>query len=485
MSMRKASYTVAILVISVINWPSLASEFDWSESQSTRDYYNRAASLKWRQRLGDWIDASGQLHGDQPFAVTEVPDRGAEFAIRLDVTSLVRAWLSGEIPNQGILLRSNRGALKIRSREHARNDVAPTLVLTTVEGSYSLTPAQDTTLYNSTGRALGNREELELSGKRHTLLAFDLGSVAQGEILEARLELSSFAQYGKTTLEVYAVTTEPGIEEGPRMGVAAGFPNDEGIANHQNVLFFEGFDKGDWRKRWRNDGTAPQTVDPVAKGIPALSGKAIDATIPEGRKTGLNLYRLFNSVSQSQLQSMYLRYYLFLTESFAEMAEGGKLPGIAGTYDVAGWGGRRSTGTNGWSARGLFGQVIPAGTPLAGRIPFGTYLYHADMKGVYGDNEFWNNNRLGQLETGRWYSIEQQITLNDEGRANGILRGWVDGRLAYENTSVRFRTTPDVGIDRVWLNVYHGGTISAPADLGVYLDNVVIAREYIGPRVSR
>lgn len=483
--MREVSYVVVALIVALTGWPGLASEFDWSESQSTRDYYNRAASLKWRQRLGDWIDSSGRLHGDRPFAAIEVPDRDEEISIALDVTSLVRAWLSGDIPNQGVLLRSSRGSLKMRSREHAHTEVRPKLVITTTEGTFNLAPARDTTLYNSTARALGKSENLQVAGKRHSLLAFDLDSLAHGEILEARLELSSHAQNKTTKLEAYAVSTDAEIAGTIRAGLAAGFPADVGIADHPGVLLFEGFEKRDWRKRWRNDGAAAQIVDPANIGIPALSGKVIDATIPKGEKTGLNLVRMIDSEPERQFQNLHLRYYLFLTESFAEMVQGGKLPGIAGTYGVAGWGGRRSDGTNGWSARSLFERVVPEGTPQAGRIPFGTYLYHADMKSSYGNHEIWNNSRLGQLETGRWYSIEVQVTMNDVGSANGILRGWIDGRLAYENTSVRFRTTTNVNIDRVWLNVYHGGTAPAPEDLGVYIDSVVIATEYIGPRIAQ
>jgi hypothetical protein len=37
------------------------------------------------------------------------------------------------------------------------------------------------------------------------------------------------------------------------------------------------------------------------------------------------------------------------------------------------------------------------------------------------------------------------------------------------------------GIIRAWVNVYHGGTAVSPYDQHLYFDNVVIAREYIGP----
>jgi hypothetical protein len=36
-------------------------------------------------------------------------------------------------------------------------------------------------------------------------------------------------------------------------------------------------------------------------------------------------------------------------------------------------------------------------------------------------------------------------------------------------------------VESVWLNVYHGGVEKADRDLTLYIDNLVIARRYIGP----
>jgi hypothetical protein len=43
------------------------------------------------------------------------------------------------------------------------------------------------------------------------------------------------------------------------------------------------------------------------------------------------------------------------------------------------------------------------------------------------------------------------------------------------------RDVPDIRIEKIWMNVYHGGVTPSPADLHLYIDNVVIARRYIGP----
>jgi hypothetical protein len=39
----------------------------------------------------------------------------------------------------------------------------------------------------------------------------------------------------------------------------------------------------------------------------------------------------------------------------------------------------------------------------------------------------------------------------------------------------------DIGVFRVWMNIYHGGKKPSPYDQHVFIDNVVIAREYVGP----
>ncbi len=49
------------------------------------------------------------------------------------------------------------------------------------------------------------------------------------------------------------------------------------------------------------------------------------------------------------------------------------------------------------------------------------------------------------------------------------------GRKAWADTEA-------LKIEQVWMNVYHGGTKPSPYDQHLYIDNVVIARKYIGPR---
>ena len=103
------------------------------------------------------------------------------------------------------------------------------------------------------------------------------------------------------------------------------------------------------------------------------------------------------------------------------------------------------------------------------------------MKGNYGTNWVWQNDYRGFLENNRWYCIEQYLKLNTPRKTDGIIRAWIDGRLAFEKTDIRFRHVGKLKIEQIWMNVYHGGTKPSPYDQHVFIDNVVIARKYIGP----
>ena len=123
----------------------------------------------------------------------------------------------------------------------------------------------------------------------------------------------------------------------------------------------------------------------------------------------------------------------------------------------------------------------PPGNPLGEMVPLGHYVYHADMEGIYGDVDLWQNDHRGYLEKNRWYCIEQYLQMNTSGQNDGILRAWVDGRLAYERTDWRWRDVDTLKIARIWMNVYHGGSATPDQDVHLYIDNIVIAKQYIGP----
>jgi hypothetical protein len=248
-------------------------------------------------------------------------------------------------------------------------------------------------------------------------------------------------------------------------------------AADQPVLFQSDFQADDWYTAWGERGVPArvETVDADARlKFEPFRGKALKIRIDEGGHYGLSLSYQFKKQLGYEPEEIYFRYYLRLADDWTPK-RGGKLPGIGGTYGRAGWGGRPVHGDDGWSARGQFnGQKD-------GRTPIGYYCYHMDMKGRYGSGWIWDKEERGYLANNRWYCIQQYVKLNTPGVADGILRGWVDGELAYEKTDIRFRSTDRLKIETVWINFYLGGTWTSESEHHAYIDEVVISKEPIGP----
>lgn len=143
--------------------------------------------------------------------------------------------------------------------------------------------------------------------------------------------------------------------------------------------------------------------------------------------------------------------------------------------------------------RGHGGTRSNDGNPYDDLFWIGSYIYHLDQEGPFGEPIKWTGVVVGK---GRWYCIEHHIKMNsitgpfDEtgnGTAanDGEYRVWVDGVQAYERKNFRWRRHPEMGIQGFWLDWYHGGTSPTPKTMHFRMDSLVIARGYIGPRNER
>jgi hypothetical protein len=270
------------------------------------------------------------------------------------------------------------------------------------------------------------------------------------------------------------------------LGVAAAYPGDRGIDKDPAVLMATGFESMLWFSDWsfvRPELTFWTFASDAPHGFQPLDGRALRVTIPRGENLGLDVGYDFMAKTGSEPDEIYFRYYLRLANDWMPVVDGGKLPGISGTYGRAGWGGRKSDGKNGWSMRGSFARMPEPGNPLRDYVTLGTYAYHAATEDVWGDEWIWDVGLRGLLVRNRWYCIEQYFRLNHVGANDAVMKAWVDGELAFERSDFRVRDIPEIKIEKVWMNVYHGGTAPASADMHLYIDNVVLARKYIGPMV--
>ena len=466
--------------------------FEWSDDATgaTCEYFTGMGRLAWSRRGGDWVDARGRAYGDRALDTRQVPVASGRTLVQWNVTGLVRDWLKGASRNDGLMLRAEAGELggviDFHSRESKDAAARPFLELEWSDGSLDrLAPVVDTHLDCSTYKSQGAQSTLQVSANKSALLRFALPK-SPARLVRAALVLASDKQYGNGAqvglfqiAPPYARASPPAVP-----GLAARFPRDVGLDSHPDVIFATGFERPVWNAEW-SPYSALSTVeitasDPVRKFKP-FQGSALRVPIVKGSNYGLDLRFLLARKGSPEPEEIYFRYYLRFGDDWNPSLDGGKLPGIAGTYGRAGWGKRKSDGYNGWSVRGGFAARPTAEKSIANLTAIGSYVYHVDGQDDSGDYWGWNQGPAGLLENNQWYAIEQYVKLNSPGHSDGVIRAWVDGLQVFEKAGLRFRQVPSLKIESIWLNVYHGGASVAPHDMTLYIDNLVIAKNYIGP----
>lgn len=477
-------------IIAILFFPAcLGASLLWHDSKGgvTRDYYHRAAGLPWDKKLGDWLDKNGVAWGDASYAEIEVFSSQQGQYLSLDATALVNKWLKGA-NNQGFLIRSNQSSIKFSSRENLQT--FPLLELVFESGKHTLLAGSDAVVDLSTAYSLGYKPYLKVSKVANSVLWFDLKKVGgQGELLSAELKLyieKVFGHGGK--LSLYEVVPAPlSSKIAPiKQGLSDSFPADQGLEKHKSVYYVEQFEGFKSNSRWLSDGVTGDVIDSNSSNkFQPLLGRSLSVEIKKGKRLGLNQRFRFAERGYDEPEEAYFRYYLRLGDDWNQTVSGGKLPGFAGTYGKAGWGGRKSNGYDGWSSRGHFLKTLslPGSDDL--RTPIGNYVYYADQKGDYGESWIWNESGGALLENNRWYCIEQYLHLNDPDLFNGELIVWLDGRQVFSKKDIQFRASANLKIEEVWFNVYHGGMANAKKSHHLFLDNVVVAKEYIGPMADQ
>jgi hypothetical protein len=60
------------------------------------------------------------------------------------------------------------------------------------------------------------------------------------------------------------------------------------------------------------------------------------------------------------------------------------------------------------------------------------------------------------LSRGKWIDVEQEVVLNDPGKANGRIRVWIDGKLHYDAGNLTLRASDDVRVSGVIADTHYG-----------------------------
>jgi len=296
------------------------------------------------------------------------------------------------------------------------------------------------------------------------------------------------------------------------------------LAGRNDLVFCEPWENEQWKTshHWLRDPivddprpmtkTSGKYTKVIDKGC--VSGKCLQVNMEKGKTGALSAYWPLANANLAP-ERLFMRYYFKLGDDWdVNMCKnngdvagaGGKFPGLA---DLRTWadpggqcgnGGASGDGINCWSMRLNFskckGDVCNEKPDTAMRL--GSYNYFPLQKGSTGTVGFWdggwNQSHAGEcdarpgslycgkgtggiFERGQWYQIEMQVEMNTPGRADGVIRGWIDGQLSYEKTNMVFRKEGhDFLHNRLaWFNIYKGGLNGNCTSSQVYLDQMVIA----------
>ncbi|MDO6694019.1 hypothetical protein Q4574_12055 [Aliiglaciecola sp. 3_MG-2023] len=462
--------------------PSSAKLFDNSVSYN---YASNLAHIYWPE--GNFAKFHKQYA--QYINKFEVQDVDREHTISIDLSSV-------KLTNPLILTisaaKGNKGVADFHSVEKGGYK-APQLTFIEDNNKRLLLAEIDTFVAKKNRKPVGSKPIIKAGGGHTVLLKFQFEENIDLQALKnlKLLLTTTNRQYGKSSLQTQQINYAQPPRQPNTDGVASKYTLDKGIKQDNAVYYADDFDDQNWLSNikhsigiseavWKNTGELQFEEHQKIRHFSGQAGNSVKLPFRTSHNLAGNLDYYFAAQSGSEPEEAYFRYYSMLAPG-AKVSGGGKLPGFAGTYNKAGWGGRANNGKNGWSARGsFFKTVTPSNPDWAGRMPIGSYFYEVDTKNKYGKTVSWGD-ELSTMQPGRWYSIEQYIKLNSPGKQDGIFRAWIDGILIYERKNMYYRDTDKLKIEKVWMNYYFGGVAKPKHNFQMYLDNIVIASSYIGP----
>lgn len=158
-------------------------------------------------------------------------------------------------------------------------------------------------------------------------------------------------------------------------------------------------------------------------------------------------------------ETAFFQYQLMFEENF-DWSKGGKLPGLT-TYPDTPTGCIDNSDFDGNSVRYMWrenGQLF-------------LYLYYPEKKERCGD--YYTMSPPFYFAPGTWYTLTQEVYLNNIGLSDGYIKVWIDGVLSLSLSNLVLRRSGDLYEDDIKMDCFRGGSDSSWASLKdsyVYFD---------------
>jgi hypothetical protein len=249
-------------------------------------------------------------------------------------------------------------------------------------------------------------------------------------------------------------------------------------AEPAGILFRESFDDGKLESRGWYDGTAARIAGHGAAGKACIEYEWTGRDKPVSGSSPWR--RLFQPTDR-----FYCRFYLKLSKGFGWSGRDyhPHLTNIL-TTENGKWAGPAATHLT------LYIEPVGGKLRLAAQdiqnkdAPHG--LTQGPLKGGFNGKLY--DSRETLLHDDQWHCVEAYFQLNtldlasDPPNADGICRGWFDGKLVVEHTDLIFRTTdyPKMQFNQFLLAPFFGPGL-VPHAQKLWIDELVVSKKPIGP----
>jgi hypothetical protein len=272
------------------------------------------------------------------------------------------------------------------------------------------------------------------------------------------------------------------------LGTAAKFKADQDISSHPDVIFSEDFEDGELGDKWdeiSNRGDSLTYVNELlsknSQQQRGLGNRSLKVTATLGKNTGGGLTKWFQSADR-----LFIRFYTKFAEDCdyvhhfctlranKSLRGGDRWSGFGGAGELPEGDERFSTAIEPWGNWGRW--------PPPGRWNFYSYWHTMNAS---PDGKYWGNGfrpaSQPNIQRGKWICVEFMVEHNTPGKNDGEQAYWIDGELRGHWTGFNWRKSPALFANSFTLESYVTDRWTKQAQSVVYFDNVVIAKQYIGP----
>ncbi len=283
-----------------------------------------------------------------------------------------------------------------------------------------------------------------------------------------------------TTAAPTNLLAQSDLPRGP--GLAAHLPPGQSLPSHPAVLFADDFEHAELGKGWDEVGNKNGKVLTLSDpGLPQLGKHALRVESHLGQDTGGGLTRWFEPTprlfirfyTRFDAQCDYVHHFVTLRAN----------RGLRGGDRWSGFGGaglkptgeeRFSTAIEPW---GNWGKNPPPGQ-------WNFYSYWHEMT-PSPDGKYWGNSFIVAdsqvIPRERWICVEFMLQENTPGQPDGEQAFWIDGELQGHWKGINWRKSPTLHANALTLETYVTDRWTKNPVNVVFFDDVVIARNYVGP----